>query len=54
MTGLPGRSYAPCSQCGRLVQVYPVDRALVVWPGAQVVCRTCADGPHEDDRGEEE
>ena len=54
VTDLPGKCYRRCAQCGYLVQVYPVDAALSVWPDGMVLCRACADGPHEDDDREEE
>lgn len=56
MTNLPGKQYAPCSHCGKQVQVYPVDRALMVWCTGQTLCSGCAagEGREEDARGEEE
>ena len=54
MTGLPGKDYSPCGECGRLVRVYPADQALAIWvfPGDMVVCRACADGPHDEGQDE--
>ena len=49
MTGLPGKEYNRCIECGRIVQVYPVDAALAIWPCGSVICRSCADQPHDDE-----
>lgn len=57
MTNLPGKQYASCSHCGRLVQTYPVDRALMVWCTGETLCSGCAagEGRHEaEEDGDEE
>ena len=54
VTDLPGKCYAPCSHCGKQMQIYPIDRALMVWCSGQTICAGCAAGPDDDDRGEEE
>ena len=55
MTDLPGKVYQMCRECQRYVQVYPTDWALSIWShDGMVVCRACADGPHEEDDDREE
>ena len=52
MTDLPGKCYRRCAQCGYLVQVYPTNEAMSIWPDGMMVCRACADGPHNEGQDE--
>lgn len=54
MTDFPGKQYTSCTECGRQVQVHPVDRALMVWLRGKTICAACAaGGRHREPEGEE-